>query len=71
MLQQNQVKWIDVEVEFPDCDKIICYGDGKIFICEWIESKWGNFYYPTDCTKEEAKNIPDWTHWMPLPELPK
>ena len=68
------MEWIDVEVEFPDCDKIICYRDGKIFICKFIESKWGNFYYPTDCDHidlQELQERSEWTHWMPLPEPPK
>jgi hypothetical protein len=59
------MEWIDREVQFPDADRILCYGGGKIFISELIETKWGNFYSSTE------KDDQYWSHWMLLPEPPK
>lgn len=59
------MEWIDIETNFPECDQILCYGEGKIFICKLIESKWGYRYLST-----ESSTTPDWTHWMPLPKEP-
>lgn len=64
------MEWINIEVQFPDCDRILCYGDGRVFICELIESKWGHFYHSTDWGHGEFQNQPEWTHWMPLPAPP-
>lgn len=57
------MQWIDREVEFPDLDRILCYAEGKVFICELIESKWGNFYHSTDWGHCEFQDTPEWTHW--------
>lgn len=62
------MQWIDREVEFPDADKILCCAGNEVFICELIESKWGNGYYSTDTGHIEFQNMPEWTHWMPLPK---
>lgn len=62
--------WIYREVEFPDYDQILCYGSGQIFICQLVESKWGNFYHSTDWGHGEFQDMPEWTHWMPLPTAP-
>lgn len=62
------MKWIDREVNFPDVDFILCYGEEQIFICEMIKTKWGNGYCSTELRHE--KHMPEWTHWMPLPDPP-
>lgn len=62
------MQWVDREVDFPDCDEILCCAGDKVFICELIESKWGNFYRSTDWGHGEFQNMPEWTHWMPLPK---
>lgn len=64
------MNWIDREVDLPTSDKILVYADKEVFICKLFESKWGNFYYSTDWYHEEYQNMPDWTHWMPLPNPP-
>lgn len=65
------MEWIDREINFPDADRILCYGDSQIFICELMETKWGNSYNSTDWGHGEFQNSPEWTHWMPLPQPPK
>lgn len=68
------MEWIDREIEFPECDKILCYANGDIFISALLETKWGNHYFSTDWNHNEHQNILEctqWTHWMPLPEPPK
>lgn len=65
------MEWIDREINFPDCDRILCCHDKQVFICELVESKWGHFYHSTDCTHGKFNNMPEWTHWMPLPEAYK
>jgi len=65
------MEWIDREVEFPDADKIVCYSEGQVFVCTLLESKWGNSYYSTDWRHTEPGDMPEWTHWMPLPPSPK
>lgn len=60
-------KWIDREKEFPDCDRILCFGQDDIHIRRLIETKWGNHYVSTDI--DDTKNY-EWTHWMPLAEAP-
>jgi uncharacterized protein DUF551 len=66
----KNMKWIDREVDFPDADRILCCSGDKIFICELIESKRGNHYYSTDSHHIEFQDMPEWTHWMPLPSPP-
>jgi len=61
-------EWIDREEEFPDCDKILCLEGQHIFICELIETKWGNHYLSTEWEHGEYGGGSDWTHWMPLPK---
>lgn len=63
--------WIDRQLEFPDVDRILCSAGDEIFICEFIESKWGNGYRSTDWSHIVNQNAPAWTHWMPLPDPPK
>ena len=58
------MEWIDREVQFPDCERILCYGDGEVFISELVESKRGN-YYCAICDR-----MPEWTHWIAIPNLP-
>lgn len=65
------MEWIDREVDFPDCDHILCCAGKKVFICDLIESKWGNFYHSTDLGHGEFQDMPEWTHWMPLPKPAK
>lgn len=65
------MEWIDRKVNFPDCDKILCCYGNKVFICELLESKWGNVYDSTDRSHGEFQDMPNWTHWMPLPRPPE
>jgi Protein of unknown function (DUF551) len=65
------MEWIDREKEFPDCDKILCYSKGDVFICELLETKWGNSYASTDWDHGEYGGGREWTHWMPLPNPPQ
>jgi len=62
-----KMEWIDREIEFPDDEKILCFGDGEIFICTLVESKWGHHYRKSDYLEKDYEKLPDWTHWMPLP----
>ena len=48
-------------MDFPDCEKILCYEKGKVFVAHLNETKWGNHY-------SSFEGSGDWTHWMPLPE---
>lgn len=66
-----KMEWIDREVNFPDIDTILCYAEGQQFICELSETKWGNRYYSTDSGHISFQDMPEWTHWMPLPEAPR
>lgn len=63
--------WIDREIDFPNADRILCYGEGQVFICELIETKWGNHYSCTECGHGDSNKEPEWTHWMPLPAPPQ
>lgn len=65
------MEWIDKEVEFPNLDKILCYSPEKIFICELLETKWGNHYLSTETEYENGFKQLEWTHWMPLPKPPE
>lgn len=60
------VNWIDREVEFPEGDKIICLCVKNIFVCELLETKWGNHYVPL----HEDPSVSSWTHWIPFPRSP-
>lgn len=64
-------EWINREIDFPECDRILCSGEGQIFICYLLETKWGNSYHSTDWSHGEYQDAPEWTHWMPLPEPPE
>ncbi len=64
------MEWIDETVEFPEDDQILCCGNGQVFICELVESKWGNFYRSTDWCHRDKKQ-PEWTHWMKMPKPPE
>jgi hypothetical protein len=59
------MEWIDREVEFPECDQILVTDGQEVSIYEWIDNELG--YRGQFPTYVES----DWTHWMPLPELPK
>jgi len=65
------MEWIDVELDYPCLDRILCYGDNQVFIYESVETQFGTFYNSTDWRHAEIQNMPKWTHWMPLPEPPK
>ena len=64
------MEWIDRDEQFPEEEKILVSDGNIVFICELVESKWGNFYHSTDWAHGEFQNMPEWTHWMPLPKLP-
>lgn len=59
-------EWINREEQIPTQEKILCCYEDKIFICEWVESKWGHGYKTWDARYEKL----DCTHWMPLPQPP-
>lgn len=65
------MEWIDIEIDYPNIDKILCYGKGQIFICELVESSLGNFYQSINWEHGEYQNSPEVTHWMPLPKPPE
>jgi len=69
--EKGLMEWIDREVCFPDIDRILCFTGKHVFICELFESKWGNFYHPTDRGHVELQDTLEWTHWIPLPVVPK
>lgn len=59
-------EWISIEEKYLELDMILCYGEDKIFICIWRETKWGNRYHSVD----QANRYAEVTHWMPLPDPP-
>lgn len=61
-------EWIDREKQFPEIDKILCLQGKHIYPLELRETKWGHYYFPID---GEIEHDSCWTHWMPIPELPK
>jgi len=57
----DDMKWISVKDEWPNPDKqerILCYNGDYVFDCEWDEDCWCNI------------GGEEFTHWMPLPDLP-
>jgi hypothetical protein len=53
--------WISVKERWPDAeqgDKILAYGNGYAFECEFDDGYWTNI------------GGDDFTHWMPLPPPP-
>ena len=67
--QNTDMKWIDREIEYPICDRILCWENGDVYIADFLESKWGNSYVSTDYNHNEYGGGHNWTHWMPLPTL--
>ena len=64
------MEWIEIEKQFPG-EELILVSDGKgVFICEWIESKWGNHYRLMDWARNESDDSIEWMYWMPLPKPP-
>ena len=54
--------WIDINKEYPeavDGNKILGFGSGYAFECEFEDGFWCNI------------GGEDMTHWMPLPETPQ
>ena len=64
------MNWRDREEEFPSDDIILCFEKGTIYICELMETKWGNHYSSTDWKHGEYGGGEDWTYWMPIPKPP-
>ncbi len=64
-------EWINREIQFPDIDRILCTGSNQVFICEMMKTKFGNFYCSTNSGHVEFQDMPEWTHWMPLPNPPE
>ena len=65
------MEWIDREKEFPDLHRILVFESGDVYICDLLETKWGNHYCSTDWHHGEYSGGNDWTHWMPLPSPPE
>lgn len=61
------MQWIRSEEKFPEGQRILVSDGHVVFICEWIESKWGNHYR---CTEPEDYRWIEWTHWMEIPKPP-
>jgi len=54
--------WISIEDRWPEAkqgNKILAYWAGHVFECEYDDGFWCNL------------GGDDFTHWMPLPELPQ
>jgi len=54
--------WINIKSRQPDpenSNKIIAYGNGYVFECEFDDGDWCNI------------GGEDFTHWMPYPEPPE
>ena len=54
------MEWIDRENQFPEDEFIIVLNYPYCYICQWIESKWGNGYRHID----ERYHLGQWTHWI-------
>ncbi len=55
------MEWISVEDEWPNAEqgnKILAYGSGYMFECEWDDGYWCNI------------GGDSFTHWVPRPEPP-
>ena len=55
-------EWISTETRRPEAEqgnKILAFGNGYVFECEFDEGYWCNI------------GGDDFTHWMPLPEPPE
>jgi hypothetical protein len=55
--------WNDTKIRFPLCDRILCYGDGQVFIGEQKALR----YISTDYRHQVDSEQPDIEQWIILP----
>jgi hypothetical protein len=65
-----EMEWIDAQVKLPDeCDRVLLFTPYPIFGNDY--SCVGNKESISVCTTRiNQKEVPVFTHWMPLPERP-